>query len=126
MQNPKNLRAFSVAEDLAVAVCSATRQFPPDERFGLTSQMRRATVSVGSNIAEGCGRRGNKALLAFVYVAIGSCNELEYQLRLAIRLKFLTPGEARPSYESIKGVRTMLVRLVTQLRLRADEPPGSQ
>jgi four helix bundle protein len=123
MQNPKNLRAYPVAQDLAVAIYELTRRFPRDERFGLTSQMRRAAVSIGSNIAEGCGRRGNRALLAFIYVAMGSANELDFQLRLAVRLQFATSSEAQVTYQLLQAARRMLASLSSQLRSRADVPP---
>jgi four helix bundle protein len=65
MQDPKNLAVSGRAIELALAVYRLTRQFPADERFGLSAQMRRAAVSVGSNIAEGCGRWSNRELLQF-------------------------------------------------------------
>jgi four helix bundle protein len=67
MQNPKNLLVTTKAIELAVSVYQATSRFSPSERYGLTSQMRRAAVSIGSNIAEGCGRRGDKELIAFLH-----------------------------------------------------------
>jgi four helix bundle protein len=88
MQNPENLRVSRAAEDLADLVYDFTAGFPRDERFGLTSQMRRAAISVGSNIYEGCSRKGNKALVAFLYIAHGSAGELVFQCRLARRRNF--------------------------------------
>ena len=88
MQPTANLRVAEQAMKLAVAVYRMTSAFPTDERFGLTAQMRRAAVSVGSNIAEGCGRRGNRELLQFLYIASGSASELAFQLQLACALAF--------------------------------------
>jgi four helix bundle protein len=122
MQNPRNLRVYPAAKNLAVAIYALTLSFPRDERFGLTSQMRRAAVSIGSNIAEGCGRRGNKALLAFVFIAIGSLNELDFQLDLSVELGFVANEEAFASSESIKSLRRMLTSLATQLKSRRDTP----
>ena len=123
MQNPDNIRALPVAEDLAVEVYRITRNFPREERFGLCAQMRRAAISIGSNIAEGCGRRGNRGLLAFVYIAIGSCNELAYQLRVSMRLGFVSRDEARAMTELQESVHRMLSKLAAQLAKRPDLPP---
>ncbi len=85
MQPTQNLRVAEQATKLAVSVYRMASAFPTDERFGITAQMRRAAVSVGSNIAEGCGRRGNRELLQFLYIASGSASELAFQLQLADR-----------------------------------------
>ena len=69
MQNPANLRVAHAAEELADLVYDFTATFPSEERYGLTVQMRRAVVSVGSNIYEGCSRQTNKSLVAFLYIA---------------------------------------------------------
>jgi len=82
MQNPDNLRVSRASEDLADLIYDFTDAFPRDERFGLTSQMRRAAVSVGSNIYEGCSRQTDKGLVAFLYVSHGSAGELLFQTRL--------------------------------------------
>ncbi len=89
MRDPQKLKAFELADKLAVQVYQETRSFPKEELFGLVSQMRRAAVSVPSNIAEGCGRTTAKEYLQFLSVAYGSLKELEYQVSLAAKLKFL-------------------------------------
>src|SRR5205823_2714786 len=75
MQNPKDLAISGRALELALAVYRLTEQFPSPERFGLTAPMRRAAVSVGSNIAEGCGRWGNREFLQFLQVSYSSATE---------------------------------------------------
>ena len=80
MQNPDNLRVSRDAEDLADRIYDFTAAFPRDERFGLTAQMRRAAVSIGSNIFEGCSRQSNKSLVAYLYHAHGSAGELVFQM----------------------------------------------
>jgi four helix bundle protein len=82
MQDPKRLRVMGEARALAVHVYRLTHQFPRDERFGLTAQIRRAAVGIGSNSAEGCGRRGDGELLHYLYTASGSASELAFQLAL--------------------------------------------
>jgi four helix bundle protein len=89
MRDHKKLRAFELADELAVAVYQATRVFPREEQFGLTSQMRRAAVSTASNIVEGCARHSERDYVHFLDIAYGSCRELEYQVSLASRLGFI-------------------------------------
>jgi four helix bundle protein len=97
MQSPTRLRVFHEAEELAVSVYSVTRALPHEERYGLVQQMRRAGVSIASNIAEGCGRGGNRELTRFLSIALGSATELECQLRLARRLEYID----REIYEEV-------------------------
>jgi len=84
----KDLRVWQSAMLLVEDVYRLTSTFPREEQFGLTSQMRRAAVSVPSNIAEGSARSGTKELLYFLDVATGSLAELDTQLELALRLKY--------------------------------------
>ncbi|MCA9108109.1 MAG: four helix bundle protein, partial [Planctomycetales bacterium] len=79
MRDHSKLRAFELADSLAVETYKKTRQLPKDELFGLTSQMRRAAVSVASNIVEGCSRNSTTEYVRFLEIAYGSARELEYQ-----------------------------------------------
>ena len=90
MRDHKKLRAFELADEIAILTYKFTVNFPREEQFGLTSQMRRAAVSVPSNIVEGCGRQTEAEFLRFLDIAYGSLRELEYQASLAIRLGFAT------------------------------------
>lgn len=89
MRDHRNLRAFQLADELAFLVYRETAAFPKEELFGLTSQIRRAAVSVASNIAEGCGRSSDVDFLRFLEMANGSLRELQYQISLAQRLGYL-------------------------------------
>ena len=85
----KDLDVWKKGMELVERVYSMSRAFPDSERFGLTSQIRRAAVSIPSNIAEGAARKSDKELLQFLSIAIGSLAELETQYLIAIRLGFL-------------------------------------
>lgn len=89
MHNLKELKIWNKAIDLAVDVYKATSTFPTDEHFGLTSQSRRAAVSIPSNIAEGAGRNSEKEFCNFLGIANGSSYELQTQLVISNKLNFL-------------------------------------
>ena len=93
MARHERLLAWQYSHRLAIAVYQVTRTWPPSERFGLTSQVRRAANSVGANIAEGAARVGKKEFKRFLDIAIGSLGELDQHLRLALDLKLLTRSE---------------------------------
>jgi four helix bundle protein len=89
MRDPTKLRAFELADELAVLTYRETASFPREELFGLVSQMRRAAVSGASNIVEGCARETLADYLRFLNIAYGSVRELDYQISLAERLGFV-------------------------------------
>jgi four helix bundle protein len=89
----RNLKAWQQAMELVTAIYSATSSFPAQEKFGLTSQMQRAAVSVPANIAEGFARKGTKELLHFLSIAAGSLSELDTLIELAARLGYLNNAE---------------------------------
>ena len=104
--------------DLIAEVYRLTRQFPADERFGITSQLRSATVSVSSNIAEGSGRAATKDLLHFVSMSRGSIRESESLLLVSQRLDFLTPDAAAAAMGLTDEVSRMLASLRSSLQRR--------
>lgn len=89
MRDHTKLRAFELADEIAVLIYRITRDFPREEVYGLTSQMRRAAVSVPSNIVEGCARESQVEYVRFLEIAFGSLRELHYQFDLAVRLMFI-------------------------------------
>ena len=97
----KNIKAWQYADELAVLMYSKTRSFPKEELYGITSQLRRAVVSVPANIAEGASRGHKKEYVHFLYVARGSIAETEYLLHLANRLGYLQDVE----YKELEDVR---------------------
>ena len=86
MRDHRDLEVWQKAMDLAARLYVATRELPPEERFTLCSQIRRAAISIPSNIAEGAGRRTTKDFIAFAHTARGSLAELESQIELASRV----------------------------------------
>jgi four helix bundle protein len=90
MRDHRKLRVFESADNLVVSIYLATKAFPRDEQFGLTSQIRRAAVSIASNIVEGCARRSQADYVRFLDMAFGSAREVEYQLSIAARLGYLS------------------------------------
>ena len=89
MRDHRKLRAFELADQLVIAVYQATQAFPREEMFGLTSQLRRASVSIASNIVEGCARFSEAEYIHFLDTAYGSSREVEYQIGLSHRLGFV-------------------------------------
>jgi four helix bundle protein len=121
----KDLRVWHQAMTLAEDVYEATKGFPQDERFGLTSQMRRAAVSVPSNIAEGRGRGTDAELIRFCGIAYGSVMELETQAELARRLGFLGGDDLSSVMENCAEVSRMLNALRKSLSKKAETPSHS-
>jgi len=90
MQNFKNLEVWREAKEIAKKIYNLTDNFPEAERYGVISQLRRASASIGANIAEGCGRHTNKDFSKFLYTALGSINECVHFLTLSNELRYLT------------------------------------
>jgi len=111
----KQLDVWATALDLAAAVYQLTTAFPASERFGLSAQMRRASVSVASNIAEG-HRRTRPAYLNHLQIALGSLAELETQLLLAERLQFCREAESKPVVHLVEVTGKLLHALSRSLR----------
>ena len=116
MRDPHKLSAFQLADQLAVAVYKHTDGMPPAERFGLTMQIRRAAVSIPSNIVEGCSRNSGSDYLRFLDIALGSACELEYPLSLALRLGFLGEDQHRPIADLAAQTAKTLNALIRALR----------
>ncbi len=112
----KNIKAWQYADDLAVSVYSYTKPFPKEELYGIKSQLRRAVVSVPTNIAEGAGREHKKEYLNFLYVARGSIAETEYLLHLANRLKYLQDDDYKKLEDLKKETAKTLQGLIKSVK----------
>jgi len=93
MRNYKDLQVWEKSHRLTLAVYNSTRCFPSEERYGLTSQIRRACASIPANLAEGCGRRSEGEMARFIQIAMGSGAELSYHLLLARDLGLMKDAE---------------------------------
>lgn len=115
MQPAGRLRVTRQAIQVALATYRATQRFPSSETYGLTAQMRRAAVSIGSAIAEGCGRDRHSELRPFLQHALGSASELEFQTALAANLGFGDPATLLELAAEVVRAKKMLAKLIVAL-----------
>ena len=116
MRDFRTLKVWERAHRLTLDVYVATRDYPREELYGLTSQTRRASMSIPANIAEGCGRYGEKELSRFLEIASGSATELEYHLLLARDLHFLDATRYHRLDGEVREVKQMLTAFIQKLR----------
>lgn len=116
MKDFRDLLVWQKAHQLTLQVYEDTGVFPREEQYGLTSQMRRCSASIGANIAEGCGKRGNAEFQRYLQIASGSASELDYHLLLAKDLGFLSST----GYQSLAGKLVELRRMLTSLLRKVD------
>ena len=116
MRDHRKLRAFELADELVMSVYSATRTFPKNEMFGLTSQLRRAAVSIASNIVEGCARQSQADFVRFLDMAFASAREVEYQLSIAARLEYLPTEVATTLNDKVVETSKVTYGLLKSLR----------
>jgi four helix bundle protein len=116
MRDHTKLRAFELADEVAILVYRVTAGFPKEEVFGLTSQIRRAAVSVPSTIVEGCARDSEADYLRFLNIAFGSLRELHYQLNLSKRLGFLPNQDSSLIEPKVVETEKVLNGLIRTLR----------
>ena len=119
----RNLQVWQRAMQFATELYQITRGFPRDEMYGLVSQMRRAAVSITSNIAEGYGRSTNTELIHFLYISLGSSNELETQIILAYNLQFIS----KEQYELLEAMNNEVnakLRMLISVRSKYSSTPN--
>lgn len=125
MQDFRNLSVWQMARTLTKSIYEMTTDYPESEVFGLRSQMRRASVSICSNIAEGCGRRGDREFRRFLDIAMGSACELECETILSFDLAFITEAAQEQILDVLIQVKRMLGGLMARLGSpESDAAPG--
>ncbi|MEX0608354.1 MAG: four helix bundle protein [Balneolaceae bacterium] len=116
MHQYKNLKVWQKSVELATEVYSCTKQFPSEEKFGLISQIRRSTVSISSNIAEGAGRNSNKEFKNFLNYAYGSGSELDTQLIISRNLGYISENKFEDLSNKTNEVQRMIYSLSNSLK----------
>ncbi len=116
MKDFRQLRVWENSHTLTLEIYKVSKGFPKEELYGLTSQMRRSAASIPTNIAEGCGREGNREFARFLQIAMGSAFELDYQLLLAKDLQYINSDKYSLHYDKIDKVKRQLALLLRKVR----------
>ena len=116
MRDFREFKVWQKAHSLTLETYKATANFPRQEVYGLTSQMRRCSSSIPANIAEGCGRNGNAELARFLQIGMGSASELEYHILLTRDLTFLPESICDRLQDRVIEVKRMLTSLLQKVR----------
>ncbi|MEI8113378.1 MAG: four helix bundle protein [Bacteroidia bacterium] len=116
MRDHTKLRAFQLADEVALLIYKVSKGFPKEEVYGLTSQIRRAAVSIPSNIVEGCARASQVEYLRFLEIAYSSCKESHYQLSIAARLGYADSKELLECELKFIETEKVLAALIRSLR----------
>ena len=128
MQDFRNLDVWRKSHELTLKVYKSTSQFPHEEMYGLTSQIRRACASIPTNIAEGSGRESPADFARFLQIAVGSASETEYLILLTHELKYITAAQYTELMGATTQVKRMLIALLKRIRTRNNQPstPNNQ
>src|SRR5262245_24889521 len=116
MQDFRKLRVWQLSQDVADKVYEITATFPPSHLNGLASQLREASDSISSNIAEGCGRASRKEMAQFLHIAVGSTNEVDNNLIRARRIGLVKEPIILPLQDQVIDLRKMLIALIKRVR----------
>lgn len=116
MGTHKDLDIWKLSMDFVIEIYKMTNSFPSEEKFGLVNQMRRAAVSIPSNIAEGAGRKSRKENIQFLYIALGSLTELDTQLIIADRLKYYKACELIDKLNIIKAKLISFIKYLESIK----------
>jgi four helix bundle protein len=112
----KSLDVWKLSIEIIKEIYTITKAYPKDESFNLTDQMRRSAISISSNIAEGSARNSDKEFLHFLYIALGSCSELETQIIISYELNYLTENQTHCTNNQIVDLKKCLVGLINHLK----------
>lgn len=122
LRNYKDLQVWQKAYQLCLEVYKATGEFPKHEVYGITAQLRRAAVSISSNISEGYGRKTTKEYIQFLYIGYGSLCELETQILLSADLGYIEAERLKKLQDQISEVERMLKALINSLEKKPSNP----
>jgi len=116
MKDFRNLKVWEKAHQLTLKIYKVTEEFPREELYGLTSQIRRACISIPTNIAEGCVRSSDADFSRFLYIAVGSTSELEYLILLSMDLKIIKSELHLELNNEINEIKKMLISMIQKLK----------
>lgn len=116
MQNYKDLKVWQKSHQFTLRIYKEVVSFPKEENYALTSQLKRAAYSIPSNIAEGCGRSTNADFARFLNISLGSANEVEYFVLLALDLGYLKRDSSTELDKEINEIKAMLISLIQKVR----------
>jgi len=118
LKSHRDLKVWKRSVDLVTYIYNVTKDFPKEEIYGLTNQIRRAAVSIPSNISEGAGRNHPKEFIQFLYVSLGSLSELETQFIIADNLNFINSQDTTKIQNELTEIRKMILGLIHNLEIR--------
>ena len=116
MVDYNNYKVWLKSHDLVIDIYQITSAFPKSEQFNLVSQINRASLSVPTNIVEGCGRETQKELIRFLYISSGSAHELEYLILVSSELKFISTKDSKTLLKKIDELKKMLFSLIKTIK----------
>ena len=116
MVDYKNYKVWQKSHELVIDIYQITSTFPKSEQFNLVSQINRASLSVPTNIVEGCGRETQKELIRFLYISSGSAHELEYLILVSSELKFISTKDSKALLKKIDEIKKMLFSLIKTIK----------
>lgn len=123
IESYQDLDVWKQTKDLVRIIYQQTKTFPKEEQFGLTNQIRRAAVSIPTNIAEGCGRNHTKDSIQFFFISRGSLYEVETQIIIAYDLGFISSQEQENLISKIKSCKRLLNGFINYFQSRGDQQP---
>lgn len=116
MRDYKKINAWERSHRFFLGIYELTEQFPSDEKFGIISQLRRAALSIPTNIAEGCGRSTERELVRFMDIASGSASEVDYLLYLAMELNYIDQDQYDTASNELTEIRKMISGYIKTVR----------
>ena len=119
MKDFRNLKVWTNAHQFALNIFNSSKSFPKEEQFGITSQIRRAALSIPTNIAEGCGRGSDSDFARFIQIALGSASEVEYQILFCKELSFIDENSYLKFSKDIVEIKKSLTALLKKLRAKS-------